>query len=148
MLKRWSDNLHFIYLGIALISIIVTANITPAFEVPDELNHFLRVEQISRGVWVAWFMPETNTLAHRTSPDKRIIYPDSGDYIGNLGIYQMALPDDSIKFHPELKLSHAQIENSEKFYWSPELGPLPFPNTAIYPPTGYLFSGTGYKIAY
>ncbi len=143
MLKRWQERLHLIYLGIAVISIIVTANLTPAFQVPDELNHFIRAEQVSRGVLVARFMPESNPLVHRTSPDKRIIYPDSGAYIGNLGIYELALPYDSIKFHPELKLSKSQIEKSANYYWSAAVGPLPFPNTAIYPPTGYLFSAMG-----
>jgi uncharacterized membrane protein len=139
-------HLRTVYLLFAIFSVILIANINPAFQVPDETNHFLRAEQISRGVLVASFVSEQATREHRTSPDGRIIYPDSGGYIGNRVIIYTARPYEEIKFRPDLKLTAALIQFSKKFRWNQELGVIKFNNTAFYPPAGYVFSALGILI--
>jgi uncharacterized membrane protein len=136
-------HLHYVYLAYAIITILLSATITPGFQVPDERAHFLRAEQVSRGIFVATFILQQTNREHRTSPDKRIIYPDSGGYIGNPGINYSAFTYEEVTSHPEKKVSYSLIKSSKKFYWNSGLAVVNFPNTGFYPPMGYLFPAIG-----
>ncbi len=135
--------LKYVYAFYALLTICFSAALTPGFQAPDERNHFLRAEQVSRGLLIPRFILQQVSTAHHTSPDHRIIYPDSGGYEGNKAIVLAALPLQDIRFHPENKITDSLILASRKIKWKGERAVIDFDNTAIYPPTGYLFSGVG-----
>ncbi len=135
--------LKYIYLVYIILMVIMTANLTPGFQVPDERAHFLRAEQISRGVWVATFISQLANGEHRTSPDKRTIYPDSGGYIGNPGINQSAYEYEEIVSRPERKVNSSMIQKSRMYNWKSDLAVVNFPNTGFYPPVGYLLPAIG-----
>lgn len=72
-------SLHFIYLFFAIPAVLLTALITPPFQVPDEPNHFCRAEQVSRDILLTSF----HTLAPKPSVpdlDKRILILDIGGF--------------------------------------------------------------------
>ena len=140
---KMETHLKYIYLLYATLGVVLTATITPAFQAPDERAHFLRAEQTSRGVLVAHFILLQPSREHRTSPDKRIIYPDSGGYVGQRGINLVAFAYDSIVAHKEQKVTDSLIKASKKYYWNENLTIVNFPNTGFYPPTGYVFPAIG-----
>jgi uncharacterized membrane protein len=138
-----NSHLQYVYLVYALFTVILTATITPGYQTPDEHSHFLRAEQISRGVFVGKFISLMPTKEHRTSPDGRIVYPDSGGYYGNQGILLSQYAYHELNFNPDRKVTTAMINNSRKYYWKKDLVLFHFPNTVIYPPTGYIFPTIG-----
>lgn len=146
-LKIIGNNLHgslkYVYLVYAISLVLLTVTITPGFQSPDEHSHFIRVEQISRGVFVGTFISQLATREHRTSPDGRIVYPDSGGYFGNRGILLSAHAYQEINFNPENKVTKSMIDSSKMYAWTPDLVLFLFPNTVIYPPTGYFFPVIG-----
>ncbi len=137
------EHLNYIYLTYALFIVLLTAIITPGYQTPDEHSHFIRAEQISRGVFVGRFISLMPTKEHRTSPDGRIVYPDSGGYYGNQGILLSQYAYHELNFNPDKKVTRAMINNSRKYYWTNDLVLFHFPNTEIYPPTGYIFPTLG-----
>ena len=146
-LKIFSNSLNghlkYIYLTYALFIVLLTAIITPGYQSPDEHSHYLRAEQISRGVFVGRFISLMPTKEHRTSPDGRIVYPDSGGYYGNKGILLSQYAFHELNFNPDKKVTRAMISHSREYYWTPDLVLFHFPNTVIYPPTGYIFPTVG-----
>jgi uncharacterized membrane protein len=145
--KLLSENLHsqlkYIYLVYAVLGVLLTATITPGFQAPDERAHFLRAEQVSRGVLVANFILLQPNGEHRYSEDKRIIYPDSGGYIGARSINRTAYTYESIVANANGKVTDSLIRASKKYRWDGDMGIVNFPNTGFYPPTGYIFPAIG-----
>jgi uncharacterized membrane protein len=139
----FNSHLKYIYLIYALFIVLLTAIITPGYQSPDEHSHYIRAEQISRGVFVDRFVSLMPTRKHRTSPDGRIVYPDSGGYYGNKGILLSQYAFHELNFNPEMKVTRAMISNSRQYYWTPDLILFHFPNTVIYPPIGYIFPTIG-----
>ncbi len=143
---KLQHNLPYIFLMYAVSMMVITAWITPPYQVPDESNHFARAEQVSRGQLLAVFRTE-GKKEPRTIPDERVLMPDIGGYTVDNGIQKTASYYDNIPFHPDVKVRLTQIESSKKVMWNE--GPLTygsFPNTAIYPPTGYLIVAAGIAI--
>lgn len=135
--------LKYVYTFYALLAIFFSATLTPGFQAPDERNHFLGAEQVSRGILIPRFISQQVKTIHHISADQRIVYPDSGGYEGNKDIVLAGLPLQDIRFHPENKITDSIIQASKKIKWRGDRGVIDFDNTAIYPPTGYLFSAMG-----
>jgi uncharacterized membrane protein len=124
---RWLDrHCHFVYAAMALPLTIWFACWIPAFQSPDEPNHFARAVQISRGVLVgARFGPT-----------------DSGGWI-DAAIPRAQAPYARLPFNPAAKVTRDEIDASRQIAWSGELQLSGFRNTVNYGPLFYVPQALG-----
>jgi uncharacterized membrane protein len=148
-LKGFCEKLHehlpIIYLFYAIPAIVLLALITPPFQVPDEPNHFCRAEQVSTGRLVAVFYSRGEKQP-RTIPDERVLMPDIGGFKVNKGIAIANSFYADIPSQTSSKVTKSMLVSSGKIGWNLGTEYGEFPNTAIYPPTGYIMSAFGIMI--
>ncbi len=115
---------HVLAIVFALYSAIfigIVAIEMPPYQNPDEMNHFLRADQISRLGLLPQHLPT-----------------GVGGAFVDTAIIDTAVPFLTIPFHPERKVTSSLYESTSSVRWSGQLAQVAFPNTAIYPPTLYL----------
>jgi len=139
-----AKNLHFVYLILALPIVLITARITPPFQVADEPNHFCRAEQVSRGRLVAQFHPTGPRLVNVA--DTLILLPDPGGFVTDKGIAEADSVFAYLQFRPEQKVLPEKMAQGRTFHWNTGTEYGEFGNTALYPATGYLTSALGIVI--
>jgi uncharacterized membrane protein len=118
-------HLHYVYLAYALPLMLLTARITPPFQIPDEPNHFCRAEQVSRFRWVT-----------RPLPGTKVFLTDKGIEMAS-SFYAY------LSFNPKARVQEELVPLSRNIRWNTGTVYLEFPNTAIYPPSGYLAPALG-----
>lgn len=143
--EKLHDHLPLIYLLYAIPAIVLIALITPPFQVPDEPNHFCRAEQVSTGRMVAFFHTRGEKQPP-TVPDERVLTPDIGGFKVNRGIGIAYSFYDDILGQTSSKVEKSTLDSSGKIDWNLGMEYGEFPNTAIYPPTGYIMSAFGIVI--
>jgi len=141
--------LHFIYLLYAIPVVCMAAIITPAFQNPDEPNHFMRAEQISRFELVPTFTYEgfkAVTKKDSISADKTILYRTPGGFITDKGLINAYSIFRPMQFNPGVKLNGIKTDSAEKIRWSSGFALRRFANTAIYVPVVYIMPVAGIYI--
>lgn len=144
--SKLRKHLHFIYILYAIPMVYLTATITPPLQNPDEPNHFLRAEQVSRLDMVPTFVYDKNPVSAKNDSlpaDPRIIYPDKGGFAIDKGILDLEGLYSSIQFHPEAKVSRDLTDRANNIAWGSGTGYKNFGNTAIYPPVVYIMPAIG-----
>ncbi|HMG09994.1 MAG TPA: DUF2142 domain-containing protein [Mucilaginibacter sp.] len=139
-------HLHYIYLLYAIPMVYLAATITPPFQNPDEPNHFLRGEQISRFDIVPIFIRDKENVSTRSDSiftDPQIIYPDKGGFAADKGILDAAQVFSPIQFHLKDKISSRLTDSVENIKWGTGIGYKNFGNTVIYPPVVYAMPAMG-----
>lgn len=117
--RAWGNLLLLTYVIYALIAAAFLTINVPPFQNPDETNHLLRADNISRGYF----------MGHRFGST------DAGG-VASPEIDLSGRPFDAPKFHPEMKVRQAMYAAS--FYKFNDQGKdITFRNTAIYPPFLY-----------
>ena len=104
-----------LFVAYAAIGATIMAVLVPPFCNVDEAAHFERADQVSRGVMVP------------SRPGGRV----------DLGIADVAGRFDAVRGHGDVKISRAMLKAAGETRWS-RSGEAGFPNTAVYPPIGYL----------
>ncbi|WDF76333.1 DUF2142 domain-containing protein [Mucilaginibacter sp. KACC 22773] len=143
------ERLHYIYLLYAVPLVITIAMITPAFQSPDEPNHFARAEQVSRLELVPEFVYDKAhpvTAADSISKDPTLVYPDKGGFKVDKGIYQLDGIYKPLARHDSIKLATLKIDSAKKIRWHTGTIYFNFGNTAIYPPVVYLMQALGISV--
>jgi uncharacterized membrane protein len=102
-----------------LAAVFLSINMPP-FQNPDEVNHFLRIEQISRG----------ELIGRRFGDDM------SGGPV-DAAISLAAAPFNKLRFHPETKVDRGMYMYAAQG-WTGHSEWQSFASSAIYPPTFYL----------
>src|SRR6188474_1013209 len=124
---NWVDrHCAVVYVAVALPLMIWFAFQIPAFQSPDEPNHFARADQISRGVLVGTRFGVTN----------------SGGLV-DAAIPMAQVPYARLPFNPSAKVTRADVEASRLIPWSGQLQLLGFRNTVNYGPVLYLPQAVG-----
>ncbi|WPU93059.1 DUF2142 domain-containing protein [Mucilaginibacter sabulilitoris] len=144
--SKLHKHLHFIYLLYAIPLVCLTATITPPLQNPDEPNHFLRAEQVSRLDMVPTFVYDKSAVSTKNdslSADPRIIYPDKGGFAIDKGILDLEGLYSAIQFHPEAKVRRDLTKRANDIKWGFGTGYKNFGNTAIYPPVVYIMPAIG-----
>lgn len=103
--------------------------LTPAFQVPDEINHFYRAWQLSEGT----FLPEqrTNRLGGQLP----------------VGLSNFSAHFEPLIAHPERKLTKSEWHRALEYQIGTERTWYDFPNTAFYSPLNYLPQAAGIALA-
>ena len=101
----------------------------PPYQNPDEINHFLRAEQVSKGGW----------LSGR-------IAPGVAGGMSDIGIARTAIPFNSMPFHPDVKATAAMYAATAPIGWGEAIFVSSFQNTSLYPPTCYLPAAVAIRI--
>ncbi|BAI76868.1 hypothetical protein AZL_f01080 (plasmid) [Azospirillum sp. B510] len=114
-------NLALIYFCLAASTVLTLAWLMPPFQNPDELAHFQRIDQLSRG----------GLIGHRFGRGY------SGGAV-DAHIEQAHAPFALLPFHPERKVSSDMLVRAERLGWGGEPTLNQFPNTSIYSPFCYL----------
>ena len=120
-LKAVTGRLALIYFCLAASTVITLAWLMPPFQNPDELAHFQRIDQLSRG----------GVIGHRFGRGY------SGGAV-DAHIEQAHAPFALLPFHPERKVSSDMLARAERLGWGGEPTLNQFPNTSIYSPFCYL----------
>jgi uncharacterized membrane protein len=110
-----------LYLCFALPAILFLALTVPPFQVADEIQHFLRADQISHGELVGYRLGESES-GGRVDPA----------IVAAVGAY------GSIPFHPDAKLSRKMSEAGRAIAWTGRTSPVSFPYMVNYGPLLYL----------
>lgn len=122
--------LPWLFLLIAVPFTIFLSVCTPPFQSPDELSHFDRAWQISRGG----------------------LYGGTGGAIDE-GIEQFYSHFAQLPFHPRARLAAADELAAAQVHWTGHRDYSLFPNTSTYPPFGYIpqaaaiLIGTGFGLS-
>jgi uncharacterized membrane protein len=104
--------------------------LTPPFQNPDEVNHYLRAVQIARG----------ELTGYRLSGPNWVSPPNSGGH-SDPGVIAASDPFNRLKFHPQQKVAGSDLRSaSSTLFGRDEV--IGFGNTVIYPPFLYLPSAT------
>ncbi|QEC78292.1 DUF2142 domain-containing protein [Mucilaginibacter ginsenosidivorax] len=138
--------LHYIYLLYAVPLVVIIAIITPAFQSPDEPNHFARAEQVSRLEFVPTFVYDKAhpiTAADSISKDPAIVYPDRGGFRVDKGIYQLDHIYSPLARNSSIKVAALKTDSAKNLKWHTGIIYFNFGNTAIYPPVVYLMQALG-----
>jgi uncharacterized membrane protein len=123
LLVALPSGLHWIFLLFAVPMVIFLAVRTPAFQTPDEVNHFFRSYQVAHGVLFA----------------REGGYTDSA--IDDLYTFVAKLP-----FNPRARLTAAEVTGARRVRWSGRVSYHSFPNTAAYFPADYIPQALGILI--
>lgn len=118
----FSRRLPLVYLVWGISVGLAVAWITPPWQVPDEPNHFLRMVQVSSGEMTGRSFATEGFVGGKTDP----------------AILASILAFGEIPFHPDRKDTQLLEQQARQWHWSGQSVPLPFGNTAIYPPAFYL----------
>jgi uncharacterized membrane protein len=118
-----SSGLHWVFLLFAVPLVVFLAVRTPAFQTPDEVNHFFRSYQVAHGVLFA----------------REGGYTDSA--IDDLYTFVAKLP-----FNPQAHMTAAEVAGARTVRWSGRLKYHSFPNTAAYFPADYIPQAFGILI--
>jgi len=138
--------LHYLYLLYAVPLVVIIAIITPAFQSPDEPNHFARAEQVSRLELVPTFVYDKAhpiTAADSISKDPAIVYPDRGGFMVDKGIYQLDHIYSPLARNGNIKVAALKTDSAKNLQWHAGTIYFNFGNTAIYPPVVYLMQALG-----
>jgi uncharacterized membrane protein len=123
----WFDrHCHILYVAAALPLIVWFACWIPAFQSPDEPNHFARADQISRGVIIGTRFGAT----------------DSGGLI-DAAIAKAQVSYSRLPFNPAAKVTREDIAASRQIPWSGDVQLSGFRNTVNYGPMFYLPQAAG-----
>ena len=114
------SNLHWIFLLTASPLVIFLAVWTPPFQSADEPGHFFRAYQVAQGE----------------------ILPSGGGYADS-AFAQLYACVAALPFNDKARFTVADRAKSEEVTWTGHLIYIPFQNTAVYPPTGYLPQALG-----
>lgn len=129
-----SDRLHRVipalYLAWALPFVLVLTWLFPPWAHPDEPAHMLRVVELAHG----------ELLGHR-------IGADNAGGISDPAVFAAEAPLETLKFHPERKLTQPAQAQSALVPWHDSPSVVPFPNTAQYPPMLYLPAAIAVRIS-
>ena len=118
-----------IYIVLGLVTAITLAILIPPMQNPDEMAHFYRADQISRG----------RIIGQRY--DVRIV---GGKIAVGIGTVNSAMGD--IPMHPSVKVTRKMITEANTAHWTDGTTRAGFANTVVYPPIFYLPSAVGIKI--
>jgi len=110
-----TSRLHWLFVLFAVPLVLFLALRTPAFQSPDEDNHFYRAWQIAHGG----------------------LFSGGGAYVDS-GILQLWNCVDKLPFKSQSHLTPANIACERAVTWSGQLIYRPFPNTAAYFPACYI----------
>ncbi len=130
VLNLLPQTLALLFLAQVAPCLLLIANLIPPFQGPDEFNHMKRAEQIASGQWLA-----TRYDGPQTSGGKV-----------DRGIDQVDAIIRAVRFHPEMKVSRAMLDQAAQIRWG-ERARLTFANTAIYAPFLYLPAATAIRAA-
>jgi uncharacterized membrane protein len=129
-LQRFGHNaaglLAVVYLIAGLLSVSVMAFAVPPYQNPDEPNHFLRAEQISRFGLLATRLP--SGLAGG---------------VADIGVVKSADIFRTVAMHPETKVTAGMFAATRSVSWGHGTYLPAFSNTALYPPVFYLPAAMG-----
>jgi uncharacterized membrane protein len=143
-ITKW---LHFIYLMYAIPMVFIAATITPSFQNPDEPNHFMRAEQISRFELLPNFVHEKYDAAKDSiSSNPLILYPDKGGFKTDKGVVEAYSVFTSMQFNTHVKVNKLKTDSAKKIKWGSGLQLYGFGNTAIYIPVVYIMPALGIGI--
>ncbi|HYZ60814.1 MAG TPA: hypothetical protein VE650_00030, partial [Acetobacteraceae bacterium] len=118
MLSGGRDRLVTAFIAYALVATTVLSVLLPPFQNADEVNHFLRADNLSR----------LHLFGERYAGGR------SSGGIAAPGIEASAAPFEALKFHPEVKATIARYAAAAAAHWREPARPALFANTAIYPP--------------
>lgn len=122
-LHTLSSGLHWVFLLFAVPLVIFLAVRTPAFQTPDEVNHFYRSYQVAHGGLFARGGGYTDTA------------------IDDLESFVVKLP-----FNAQAHMTAAEVAGARRVQWSGRLTYHSFPNTAAYFPVDYIPQACGVLI--
>jgi uncharacterized membrane protein len=126
LVARFNSALPMLYLAWAAPFLITLLWLTPPFQNPDEVNHYLRAVQIARGELIGYRLSGSNWL----SP------PNAGGH-SDPGVIAASDPFDHLKFNPEQQVHRSDFRIATPIVFGrDEL--IGFGNTVIYPPFLYL----------
>ena len=118
-----------IFLAFGTIAVLVLAIIVPPFQNCDEVAHFMRADQISRG----------HLIGHRFGPSLSGGEVDAG--IAEMNGY--FVPPGTFKI---VKASAEMFDKADQVKWGTSIKRFSFANTAIYAPFLYLPSVSGIEL--
>lgn len=118
---RVAGRLPWIFALYAGIAVLFLACATPPMQVPDEMNHFLRADELSRG----------ELTGHPVGPT-------AGGGTADPAIVALARIYGGLPFHGERRATPEQAEAAAAIAWSGCPAVLAFTNTVLYGPLLYL----------
>lgn len=123
---RFSKALPALYIPWSVPFLLTLSLLTPPFQNPDEVNHYLRAVQIARG----------ELAGYRLSGPNWVSPPNSGGH-SDPGVIAASEPFAHVKFNPQQQVHKSDFSiASSTFFGGDQL--IGFGNTAIYPPFLYL----------
>jgi uncharacterized membrane protein len=123
---RFSNALPALYIPWSLPFLLTLSLLTPPFQNPDEVNHYLRAVQIARGELIGYRLLGPNWV----SP------PNSGGH-SDPGVIAASEPFAHVKFNQQQQIHKSDFSAvSAMFFGADEL--IGFGNTAAYAPFLYL----------
>lgn len=134
--------LHYIYLLYAIPMVYMAAAMIPPFQNPDEPNHFMRAEQVSRGELVPSFYYK-HQPKRSASPDSTVLYPKPGGFKTDKGIPAAADLFFSIQANADVKVNDHLLRAAKDIKWDSGIAYSNFGNTAIYTPLVYAMPALG-----
>ena len=139
------QRLHYIYLLYAIPMVLVTAALIPPFQNPDEPNHFLRAEQVSRMELIPAFHHQYDTNAVKTAipADSLVLYPTPGGFKADASIIAAASIFSPVEAQANVKVTDNMFFAARQIKWGTGITYFNFGNTAIYPPVVYLMPALG-----
>jgi len=137
--------LHYIYLLYAIPMVYMAAAMIPPFQNPDEPNHFMRAEQVSRGELVPsfYYKHQTDTNKRSTSLDSTVLYPKPGGFKTDKGIPAAADLFFYIQANADVKVNDHLFHAAKDIKWGSGIAYSNFGNTAIYMPLVYAMPALG-----
>jgi uncharacterized membrane protein len=114
-LRSLPSALHWIFLLFAVPLVVFLAVRTPAFQSPDEVNHFYRSWQVAQGG----------------------LFARGGGYVDS-GIEQLYASVQKLRFNSQAHIADAEVAVARAVPWSGRLTYQSFPNTAAYFPADYI----------
>lgn len=124
-LRSLPTMLHWVFVLFAAPLVVFLAVRTPAFQSPDEDNHFYRSWQIAHGG----------------------LFSSGGGYVDS-GIEQLWDCVSNLPFKPDAHLTNAGVACERAVPWSGHQTYRQFPNTAAYFPAGYIPQALGILIGH
>ena len=137
--------LHYIYLLYAIPMVYMAAAMIPPFQNPDEPNHFMRVEQVSRGELVPsfYYKHQADTNKRSIPSDSTILYPKPGGFKTDKGILTVVAHFYPIQANAHVKVNDRLLHAAKDIRWGSGIAYSNFGNTAIYTPLVYAMPALG-----